>query len=45
MNFNADAEGITTDDLIGQLIDSLPDVEDTPDGEQLAQVFRSADAG
>ena len=45
MNFNADAEGVTTDDLISQLIDSLPEVEDTPDGEQLSQVFRSADAG
>lgn len=44
-NFNADAEGITPDDLIGQLIDSLPEVEDTPDGEQLSQVFRPADAG
>jgi MoxR-like ATPase len=44
-NFNADAEGITADDLIDQLIDALPDVEDTPDGEQLSQVFRSADAG
>ena len=44
-NFNADAEGITADDLIHRLIDSLPDVEDTRDGEQLAKVFRSADAG
>ena len=43
-NFNADAEGITTDDLVRRLIDSLPNVEDTEDGEQLAQVFRSADA-
>ena len=45
LNFNADAEGMTTDTLIDQLIDSLPDVEDTADGEQLAKVFRSADAG
>ena len=45
LNFNADADGMTTDRLIAQLIDSLPDVEDTVDGEQLAKVFRSADAG
>ncbi len=45
LNFNADAEGLTTDDLIVRLIDSLPSVEDTPDGEQLSKVFRSADAG
>lgn len=45
LNFNADADGLTTDDLIGRLIDSLPRVEDTPDGEQLAKVFRSPDAG
>lgn len=45
LNFNADAEGMTTDDLVSKLIDSLPDVEDTADGEQLAKVFRSADAG
>jgi MoxR-like ATPase len=44
-NFNADAEGVTTDDLILRLIDSLPDIEGTPDGEQLAKVFRAADAG
>ena len=44
-NFNADAEGITTDDLVRRLIDALPDVEDSDDGEQLAKVFRSADAG
>ncbi len=45
LNFNADAEGLTTDDLILRLIESLPDVEDTTDGEQLAKVFRPADAG
>ncbi len=44
-NFNADAEGITTDDLVRRLIAALPDVEDSDDGEQLAKVFRSADAG
>ena len=44
-NFNADAEGVTTDDLIVRLIDSLPNVEDTPEGEQLTKVFRSADTG
>ncbi len=44
-NFNADAEGVTTDDLIRRLIDSLPDIEDSAEGEHLAKVFRSADAG
>lgn len=44
-NFNADAEGITTDDLILRLINSLPDIEDSENGEQLSKVFRSADAG
>lgn len=43
LNFNADAEGLTTDDLIMRLIESLPDVEDTTDGEQLSKVFRPAD--
>ena len=45
-NFNADAEGITADDLVLRLIDSIPDVEDEQDGGQLARkVFRPADAG
>ncbi len=45
LNFNADAEGMTTDDLIERLIASLPDVGDSTDGEQLAKVFRPTDAG
>lgn len=45
LNFSADADGLTTDEIIAQLIDSLPRVEDTPDGEQLAKLFRSPDAG
>jgi MoxR-like ATPase len=43
-NFNADAEGITSDDLILRLIETLPDVDASEDGEQLAKVFRSTDA-
>lgn len=43
-NFNADAEGITTDELIRRLLDSAPD---TIPGEEplgkLPQLFRSAD--
>lgn len=42
-NFNADAEGITTDDLILRLVDALPEIEDTEAGEQITQVFRSPD--
>ena len=38
-NFNADAEGLTSDDLILRLIDSLPSVEDSPEGEQISRVF------
>ena len=45
-NFNAEAEGITPDDIVRRLIDAVPDVEDEQDGGQLARkVFRSADAG
>ena len=43
-NFNADAEGVTTDELIRRLLETLPDVANSRDGEQLAKVFRSADA-
>ena len=51
-NFNADAEGISTDAIVRRLIDFVPRVmEDQPHdrtsrlGEDAAAVFRSADAG
>jgi len=49
-NFNADAEGITTDEIVRRLVDSVPRVAEEPgdgtsSGEKLADVFRSADAG
>jgi MoxR-like ATPase len=51
-NFNADAEGVSTDDIVRRLIDFVPRViEDQPHdrtsrpGEDAAAVFRSADAG
>jgi MoxR-like ATPase len=51
-NFNADAEGVSTDDIVRRLIDFVPRVlEDSPHdrssrpGADAAAVFRSADAG
>ena len=49
-NFNADAEGITTDEIVRRLVDSVPRVAEEPgdgtsSGKKLADVFRSADAG
>jgi len=51
-NFNADAEGVSTDDIVRRLIDFVPRViEDPPHDratrqrEQASDVFRSADAG
>ena len=43
-NFHAEAEGITTDSLIDQLLSSIPTVDQEADGSILAKVFRSADA-
>ncbi len=45
-NFNAEAEGIKTDDIIRRLIETIPsdDFEASTSGSQ-PQVFRSADAG
>ena len=45
LNFHADADRMESEHIIRKLIDSLPCVEDTPEGEQLAKVFRSPDAG
>ncbi len=51
-NFNADAEGVSTDDIVRRLIDFVPRViEDQPHDrthrhrETASDVFRSADAG
>ena len=38
-NFNADADGLTTDDLILRLIDSLPQAGEGADQQQLGKVF------
>lgn len=43
-NFNADAEGITADDLIRQLIEHVPVISGEAAGGK-PQLFRSADAG
>jgi MoxR-like ATPase len=44
-NFNAEAEGVKPDDIIRQLIETIPiDDEAAPSGKQ-PQIFRSADAG
>jgi len=45
-NFNADAEGITADELVRRLIASVPTDNDGYDERgRLPQVFRTADAG
>ena len=45
-NFNADAEGISSDDIVQKLIDMIPiEAEDKTDDGRLPEVFRSADAG
>ncbi|QDU96483.1 AAA family ATPase [Lignipirellula cremea] len=46
-NFNADAEGITSDDVIQRLIDFIPAVEDenSRGGKALPEVFKSAKSG
>jgi MoxR-like ATPase len=50
-NFNADAEGVSADEIIRRLIDFVPRIVEEPshattarDREKLADVFRSADA-
>ena len=45
-NFNADAEGITADEIIERLIAAVPTVDEHEGaGGKVPQVFRSADAG
>jgi MoxR-like ATPase len=43
-NFNADAEGITPDEIVKRLIASIPTLQEEP-ARGAVQVFRSADAG
>jgi MoxR-like ATPase len=45
-NFNAEAEGVKPDDIIRQLIETIP-IDDSEAGEsgKQPQIFRSADAG
>ncbi len=46
VNFNADAEGVTADDLISRLIETVPTLVEHEDaGGRVPEVFRSADAG
>lgn len=45
-NFNAEAEGIKTDDLVKRLIEIIPtDSNQGRSGGRLSEVFKSADAG
>ncbi len=47
-NFNADAEGVTSEEIIRRLIDAVPPVAASSEEDQrgnLSQVFRSADVG
>lgn len=45
-NFNADAEGITSDQIVQRLIDTLPKLDEGDDGGgKLPQLFKSRDAG
>ena len=46
VSFNADAEGISPDDIIERLIDTVPTLDENEDaGGKVPEVFRSADAG
>ena len=44
-NFNADAEGVTSDDIVHRLLDLVPAAEEEPKRGIVPEVFRSADAG
>jgi MoxR-like ATPase len=45
-NFNADAEGVTSDHIVRRLMDTLPEIEDeAPSGGSVPDLFRSKDAG
>ena len=42
--FNADAEGVTADEIVHRIIQTVPPVSEEDERGQLPQVFRSADA-
>jgi MoxR-like ATPase len=44
-NFNAEAEGIRSDDIVRRLIDIIPTEAETTARGRLPEVFKSADAG
>jgi len=45
-NFNADAEGVSTDDIVRRLMEFIPTVaEDASESGKVPNVFKSADAG
>ncbi len=44
-NFNADAEGVTADDLIRRVMESVPEIASTDSRGKVPEVFRSANAG
>jgi MoxR-like ATPase len=45
-NFNADAEGVSADDIVRRLIETIPlDTDETTQRGKLPNIFRSADAG
>jgi len=44
-NFNAESEGIKPDDVIRNLLETTPTLEDEAQRGRLPEVFRSADAG
>jgi len=43
-NFNAEADGVTVDDISRQLIELVPTVEEASSGGRSPEVFKSADA-
>jgi MoxR-like ATPase len=45
-NFNADAEGVTADEIVRRLIETIPlDTDEAAQRGKLPNIFRSADAG
>jgi MoxR-like ATPase len=44
-NFNADAEGITSDEIVRRLMDTLPATEDETASGTVPELFKSANAG
>jgi MoxR-like ATPase len=46
LNFNADAEGVTADDIVQRMIACVPEVAELEGtGGRIPEVFRSADTG